>query len=66
MSADKSVIAASSIINSEATPKGGLKDGARNNQTDPVASGPVEFQVILQPEGTLPLANKVLFSAWLT
>ena len=53
------------IDNNEATRRGGLEDGAGNNQTDPVAFDPVEFQVIVQPEGYSVLLSSEL-SAWLT
>lgn len=48
------------LSNDEATPKGGFKDGAGNNQTD---SDPVEFQWIIQPSGIDTLSISVL-SAW--
>ena len=47
------------LSNDEATPKGGLKDGAENHQTD---SGLGEFQWIIQPSGIDAFARKVSFS----
>ena len=49
------------IDNNEATPKGGLKDGAGNNQT---VSDPFDQWIVQVPEGTAASANRVSFCGW--